>query len=128
MHFSNFIYSHVLHVQILQPYSRLPWTIPAAAAAAAAADDDDDEETMHPRLTKFGETTRRCHQRTPGLRTLPLSALVVIVSVAFGNVLTWVIAGVVLVNTNTHPIFFNRLNGAWEGAGGDSERRYPLPE
>lgn len=126
MHFLNFIYSHVLHVQILQPYNRLPWTIPAAAAAAD--DDDDEEETMHRHLTKFGETTRRCHQRTPGLRVLPLPALVVIASVAFGNVLTWVIAGVVLVNTNTPPFFFNRLNGAWEGAGGNNERKYPLPE
>lgn len=83
------------------------WTVSAAAAADDYYDDDDDDddETMHRHLTKFGETTGRWHQRTPGLRALPLSSLVVIASVAFGNLLVWVIAGVVLVNINT-PTFF----------------------
>lgn len=92
--------------------NRPRWTVSAAAAADDYDDDDDDdedEETMHRHLTKFGETTGRWHQRTPGLRALPLASLVVIASVAFGNLLVWVIAGVVLVNINT-PTFYNFLS------------------
>lgn len=75
-------------------------TIPSAADNDADNDaDDNDDETMHRHITKFGENTRRWHQRAPGLRVLPLPSLVIIVSVAFGNVLVWVIAGVILVNT-----------------------------
>ncbi|MCJ1346984.1 hypothetical protein MMC31_005204 [Peltigera leucophlebia] len=77
-----------------------PLDHPPAAAAADDDDDDDDDETMR-LLTKFGKATRRLHQRTPGLRTLPLPSLVIIASVAFGNAVIWAIAGVVLVNTNT---------------------------
>lgn len=80
--------------------SSLPRTVPAADEN----DDDDDDETMHRHITKLGEKSRRWHQRTPGLRVLPLASLVIIVTVAFGNVVVWVIAGVVLVNTNT--LFF----------------------
>lgn len=80
-----------------------PRTIPAAGADDD--DDDDNDETMHRHITKFGENTKQWHQRTPGLRVLPLASLVIIIIVAFGNVVVWVTAGVVLVNTNT-PFFF----------------------
>ena len=71
----------------------LPRSIPAAA--------DDDDETMHRHITKLGENSKRWHQRTPGLRVLPLASLIIILIVAVGNVLVWIIAGVVLVNTST---------------------------
>lgn len=95
------ICSFLVNVQHLR-LSSLPRTTPAA-------DTNDDDETMHRHITKLGESSKRWHQRTPGLRVLPLASLVMIVTVAFGNVVVWVIAGVVLVNTN--PLFFGFLLG-----------------
>lgn len=91
------ICSFLVNVQHLR-LSSLPRTTPAADK------NDDDDETMHRHITKLGESSKRWHQRTPGLRVLPLASLIMIVTVAFGNVVMWVIAGVVLVNTN--PLFF----------------------
>lgn len=86
----------------------LPRTIPAVADHDHDHDhddDDDNDETMHRHITEFRENTRRWHERTPGLRVLPLASLVIIITVAFGNVLMWTIAGVVLVNTITSHFF-----------------------
>lgn len=96
------ICSFLINAQHLR-LSSLPRTTPAADK------NDDDDETMHRHITKLGESSKRWHQRTPGLRVLPLASLIMIITVAFGNVVMWVIAGVVLVSTN--PRFFGFLLG-----------------
>lgn len=45
----------------------------------------------------FENKARLYHGRTPGVRKLPLSAIAIILAVAFVNALTWVAAGVILV-------------------------------
>lgn len=92
--------------------SSFPRTIPAAAA--------DDDETMHRHIAKFGENTKRWHQRTPGLKILPLASLTIIATVAVGNVVVWVIAGVILVNTNT-PLFLSFFFLFLRGGGSSLE-------